>query len=73
MTQDLINHPSLDFTAYQPGDVISIPQHTIIQFGQAKSIMLMAAIANAATRAGLAWETFRREEDGNVCVRFSEL
>lgn len=70
---DLIQHPALDFSSYQPGDVISIPQLTIDEFGHAKSIMLVAAIANAASRANLAWSV--RRSDAGYCVKvsFSEL
>jgi fructose-specific component phosphotransferase system IIB-like protein len=72
MSNDLIEHPQFDFTRYQPGDTFVISAYQIASMGQAKAIMLTAAIANAASRAGLEWRTYRRPLDDAFCVDFSE-
>ena len=60
-----------DFSRYQPGDVIVIPMTEINRRGQAASIMLLAAICNAAARAGLEWKTHRDEDKDELRVQFS--
>lgn len=60
-----------DFSSYRPGDVICIPMREIRKRGQAQSTMLIAAIANAATRAGLEWEATRDEAADEVRVKFT--
>lgn len=60
-----------DFSKYAPGDVICIPMHEIARRGQTESIMLMAAIANAATRAGLDWKTERDDANDELRVSFT--
>lgn len=60
-----------DFSRYQPGDAIVIPMAEIQRRGQAASIMLIAAICNAAARAGLNWKTHRDEDRDELRVQFS--
>jgi hypothetical protein len=59
-----------DFSKYQSGDVICIPMGEISRLGQARSILLVAAIANAATRAGLSWVTERDDRNNELRVSF---
>ena len=61
-----------DFSTYAPGDVICIPMHEIARRGQTSSIRLIAAIANAASRAGLEWTTTRDVETDELRVSFRE-
>lgn len=61
---------AFDFSKYQAGDVICIPMHEIKRRGQAASTMLIAAIANAATRADLDWVTERDDANDELRVSF---
>lgn len=72
LSSEIIEHPAFDFSKYQPGDVIIIPDLEIVKMGMTNSILLAAAIANAATRAGLDWRTWREDTDSTFRVGFSE-
>ena len=61
----------LDFSKYRPGDVITISMREFARRDQASSIMLVAAICNAASRAGLKWKTERDECNDGLRVSFS--
>lgn len=71
MRNALIESDALDFSAYRPGDVICIPMREIARRGQTESTLLMAAIANAATRAGLNWKVDQDEMLQEIRVSFS--
>jgi len=60
-----------DFSKYRSGDVICIPMCEIKRRGQAASITLVAAIANAASRAGLEWVTTRDDAADELRVSFT--
>ena len=73
MNKDLIPAANeFDFSKYRPGDVIVISMREIARRGQAGSTMLIAAICNAATRAGLDWATERDDYSDELRVWFSE-
>ena len=59
-----------DFSKYQPGDVITISMRDLADCGQAGSIKLVAAICNAASRAGLEWKTERDDWNDELRVSF---
>lgn len=61
----------LDFSKYRPGDVICIAMADIKRRGQAESTMLVAAIANAASRAGLEWSITRDDAQDELRVSFA--
>lgn len=63
---------TLDFSKYRPGDVICIAMAEIQRWGQAESTMLVASIANAASRAGLEWSLTRDDARNELRVSFSE-
>lgn len=56
---------AFDFSKYQPGDVITISMREIATRGLAESIMLFAAIRNAASRVGLEWTAERDETEAS--------
>lgn len=60
-----------DFSSYRPGDVICISMHEIRTRGQAQSLLIIAAIANAASRAGLEWVTVRDDPADELRISFS--
>lgn len=71
MAHDLIPAAdAFDFSKYQPGDVITISMREIATLGEAGSIMLVAAICNAASRAGLEWKTERDDAANELRVSF---
>jgi hypothetical protein len=63
---------AFDFSHYQPGDVIVISMDEIMRRGQTESTLLIASIANAATRAGLDWKTERSVDGQELRISFSE-
>lgn len=62
---------AFDFSKYQPGDVLTISMSELARRGQTDSIMLVAAICNAATRAGLNWTTERDDRNNELRVSFT--
>lgn len=71
MSHAVVQSDAYDFSAYKPGDVICISMREIVRRGQAESTLLMAAIANAATKAGLDWKVEKDEARNEVRVSFS--
>ena len=71
-TPPTIVAPHFDFSKHRPGDVVCIPMENIQNWGQAQATMVIAAIANAAVRAGLDWHIAHSFDRNELRVSFSE-
>jgi hypothetical protein len=69
---DVIPHPAFDFSSYHPGDVIRISRDTIGKMGYTAGIQLVAAITNAAVRAGLDWKAEMDNTTNDLEISFTE-